>query len=94
MVSLDLERIGGDDMPRYFFHIRDGVYFIPDEEGIVFPDMCLAEVEGYASARDLAVDGSGYRSGTLAPYTVEVADEGGTVLRRINITPIQRFTLH
>jgi len=77
-------------MPRYFFHIRDGWEVIPDEEGMDFPHLNLAEVEGYASANDLAsaalVEGRG-----TAAYAVEIADGVGTVLSRIKIAPVHRF---
>jgi hypothetical protein len=76
-------------MPRYFFHIRDGWEVIPDEEGIEFPDRCLAEVEGYDSARDLAVaaDSEGR---SIAACAVEITDEAGTILRRIRVEPVYR----
>jgi len=76
-------------MPRYFFHVRHGWDAIPDEEGMEFPDLNRAEVEGYASARDLAAaDPCAVHS--LAAYAIEVADEDGTVLSRIKIEPLYR----
>jgi hypothetical protein len=76
-------------MPKYFFHIRDGWDVIPDEEGMEFSNLNLAEVEGYASARDLAAaamdDGH-----NCAAYAVEVADGDGNVMSRIKIEPIYR----
>ncbi len=76
-------------MPRYFFHIRDGWETIPDEEGMEFPTQNLAEVEGFASARDLAAAAQS-NGHNLAAYAVEVADEAGTVLRRIKVESIYR----
>jgi hypothetical protein len=81
--------IGGDQMPRYFFHIRDGWEVIPDEEGMEFPTQNLAAVEGYASARDLAVAAES-EGRSLAAYAVEVVEESGAILRRIRVTPIYR----
>ena len=49
-----------------------------------FPNLDLAEVEGYASARDLAAAAQ-INGHNLAAYAVEVADEGGTVLSRIRL---------
>ncbi len=74
-------------MPRYFFHIRDGWEVIPDEEGMEFPDRCLAEAEGYDSARDLAAAAESGNRG-VAAYAVEVTDEAGSVLRRIKVEPV------
>jgi hypothetical protein len=76
-------------MPRYFFHIRDGWEVVPDEEGIEFSDRCLAEVEGYDSARDLAFAAE-TEGRSLAAYSVEVTNEAGTVIRRIKVEPIYR----
>jgi hypothetical protein len=77
-------------MPKYFFHIRDGWEITPDEEGMDFPNLELAEVEGYASAQDLASAALFEGRGTAA-YAVEVADEVGTVLSRIRVELIHRF---
>ncbi|MEO6023863.1 MAG: hypothetical protein ABIP64_12240 [Burkholderiales bacterium] len=41
-------------MPKYFFHIRNGWDVVPDEEEMDFLSLNFAEVEGYASARDLS----------------------------------------
>ncbi|MBS0280752.1 MAG: hypothetical protein JSR25_06305 [Proteobacteria bacterium] len=43
-------------MPRYFFHIWDGVELIPDEEGMLLPDTNAALVEAKLSARDFAAE--------------------------------------
>jgi hypothetical protein len=76
-------------MPKYFFHIRDGWDTIPDEEGMDFPNLNLAKVEGLASARDLSaaalVEGR-----NLSACAVEVADAAGNVLSRIKVEPIYR----
>jgi hypothetical protein len=76
-------------MARYFFHIRDGWEIIPDEEGMDFPNLDFAEVEGHASARDLATAALDEGRSTAA-YAVEVADETGSVLSRIKVEPIYR----
>ncbi len=76
-------------MPRYFFHIREGWDRILDEEGIEFPAPNLAEVEGHASARDLAAAAlsEGRR---LIPCAIEITDDDGTVLSRIKVEALQR----
>ena len=63
-------------MPKYFFDIRDGWNVLPDEKGIVFPDMCFAELEGHDSPEDLSIaaDAEGR---SVAAYPVEVADDAG-----------------
>jgi hypothetical protein len=76
-------------MPRYLFHIHDGWEVVPDEEGLEFPDQCLAEVEGYDSARDLALAAES-EGRSVAAYAVEIRDEAGLVLRRIKVAPIYR----
>ena len=54
-----------------------------------FPDLNRAEVEGYASARDLAAaDPCAVHS--LAAYAIEIAYEDGTVLSRIKVEPLYR----
>jgi len=81
--------VGGDHMPTYFFHIRHGWDLIPDEEGMEFPDLHRAEVEGYASARDLAA-ANPCATHNIDACSVEIADENGTVLSRIKVEPIHR----
>ena len=76
-------------MPRYFFHIRDGWEVIPDEAGMEFPNLNRAEVEGYASARNLAAAALDEGRSTAA-YAVQVTDENGTVLRRIKVESVYR----
>ncbi len=77
-------------MPRYFFHIRDGWNVIPDEEGMDFANLGLAEVEGRASAHDLAAAAL-FDGHNLAAYAVEVTGEDGIVLSRINVESMRRF---
>jgi hypothetical protein len=77
-------------MPRYFFQIRDGWEVLPDEEGMEFPNLNLAEVEGHASARDLAAAAL-FEGRSTAAYAVEIVDEAGTILSRIKIESGRRF---
>jgi hypothetical protein len=40
-------------MSRYYFHIRDGLRFVPDEEGMECHNLFAVQSEARASARDL-----------------------------------------
>ena len=78
-------------MPRYFFHICEVRGTIPDEEGMEFSTQNLAEAEGFASARDLAAAAQ-FNTHNLGAYAVEVADEAGTVVRRIKVEAPYRLS--
>jgi uncharacterized protein DUF6894 len=41
-------------MTRYYFDIRDGEFFYPDDEGLELTDQTAAEVEAAKSLADLA----------------------------------------
>lgn len=43
-------------MPRFYFDVREGARFIPDEEGIEFPDLDAAEQEAAESAASIGRD--------------------------------------
>ncbi len=60
-------------MERLYFHIRTDGQFIPDEEGMIFPDMAAAVVELHASARDLWTE--------RQAGTVEMTDHNGKILQ-------------
>lgn len=63
-------------MSRYFFHIRDGLIFVPDEEGMECRNMMAMEAEARASARDMV--NAMLRSRTPSiPASIEVEDEQG-----------------
>ena len=72
-----------------YFHFRDGWDLIPDEEGMEFPNLDRAQAKAYASTRDLAAAAM-IEGHNFAAYSVEVADEIGTVLSRVEIEPIDR----
>lgn len=74
-------------MSRYYFHIRAGWDLIPDDEGMEFPDLDRAEMEGHASARDLGLAALRERR-SCAAYALEVSDATGKVLKRIRIDPV------
>jgi hypothetical protein len=62
-------------MSRYFFHIRDGLVFVPDEEGMECRTMAAVLDEARASARDLASEALWSSESPLA--SIEIEDEEG-----------------
>ena len=66
-------------MPRYFFHIDDGVSF-PDPAGIELPGLTAARAEAVkASGTILAdFDGDFWKSGS--PWVMSVTDATGRLL--------------
>ena len=76
-------------MSRFFFHIRHGRVFIPDDEGMELRDICAARAELLASAEDLAL--AEMRAGrAVGSQTIEIEDAAGLLLECM---PIRR-TLH
>lgn len=67
-------------MPRYYFDIREGDEFAPDEEGLVLASLQAAQDEAARSLADMArdtirkVDGAGHQ------MAIGVRDEHGPVL--------------
>jgi uncharacterized protein DUF6894 len=69
-------------MQRYFFHVRDGQGFVPDEEGVVLANMAEARVEAVRSARDILADQ--LREGkALDGQKIEITDAAGQVLETL-----------
>jgi hypothetical protein len=73
--------MGDRVMPRYFFHLRFGQRFVPDEEGVDLPSRSAARDEALAAVRDLANPQFGGNSRRWASWFVEVADEQGGFFR-------------
>ena len=68
-------------MPLYFFYLSFGDRTVPDDEGVELPNRFAAREEALAVIRDLAdpeVAGNPRRG---ASWLLQVADEGGEVLR-------------
>jgi hypothetical protein len=59
-------------MPRYFFHVRDGVRSFDDSEGEILSGVVAAKAKAAQIARELAADEEAYRS-----YRVVVTDATG-----------------
>jgi hypothetical protein len=64
-------------MTRYFFDIQDGDARIPDEEGMIFPNVEAAREEATMSLADLARDR--VRERRACSMAIEVRDEKGPV---------------
>jgi hypothetical protein len=76
-------------MSRYFFHIRDGLDLVPDEEGVECIDLVAALEEALSSAQDIAL--ADLRHGSvLGAVTIEIEDEDGNAI--VNLAP--RHVLH
>jgi hypothetical protein len=70
-------------MSRYFFHIRDGLMYVPDEEGMECRDLLAAYEEALASAGDIALADLRSRAvGTGA--TIEIEDEDGNAIEQVS----------
>ncbi|ANY78444.1 hypothetical protein BB934_09560 [Microvirga ossetica] len=62
-------------MPRFYFDVREGARFIPDEEGLELESLDAAEREAAVSAVDIGR--SQLPHGKVREITVEVNDENG-----------------
>jgi hypothetical protein len=60
-------------MPRFYFDVREGARFVPDEEGLEFPDLDAAEREAAESAASIGRDL--LPKGDAREVTVEVKNE-------------------
>lgn len=60
-------------MPRYFFDIREGARFLPDEDGLELPDLDAAEREAAESAASIGRDL--LPKGDARDVTIEVKNE-------------------
>ena len=68
---------GDPAMPRYFFHVFDGIMLSRDGEGDEFPDVAAAVQEAAHIARELLDDDEGPNK---ADFRMEVADEHGNLM--------------
>jgi len=69
-------------MRRYFFDIREGDEFIPDEEGEELSDLDAVQDEAARALADMAKDGlrARHRNGSPRHLAIEVRDEFGPVM--------------
>ena len=69
-------------MPRFFFHLRDSVEVLLDEEGSVMAPEAVAG-RALTNARDIMAHDARQGRINLA-YALEVADEGGRTVHRLD----------
>ena len=60
-------------MPRFYFDVREGARFIPDEEGLEFDSLDAAEREAATAAAEIGRDR--LPTGDSREITVEVRNE-------------------
>jgi hypothetical protein len=65
-------------MTRYFFDIRDGDEFVPDEEGMELPHVEAAQVEAARSLADIVLNKR--NSQPFALMSIQVRDNDGPVV--------------
>src|SRR5215510_402022 len=68
-------------MPLYFFHLSFGDRTVPDDEGVELPNRSAARAEALAVIRDLSNPEVAGNPRRWASWFLQVADEGGEVLR-------------
>ena len=68
-------------MPLYFFHLSFGDRSVPDDEGVELPNRWAAREEALAVIRDLSNPEVAGNPRRWARWFLQVADEGGEVLR-------------
>jgi hypothetical protein len=68
-----VELDGVPKMPRYFFHVTNGVRSFDDREGEILPGVAAAEAKAAQIARELAADREAYCN-----YRVVVTDDTGS----------------
>src|SRR5262245_65981631 len=68
-------------MPLYFFHLNFGDRTVPDDEGVELPNRAAARAEALEVIRDLADPEVAGNPRRWASWFLQVADEGGEILR-------------
>ena len=70
-------------MPQFYFHVRDESGFTPDPESQDLPDLEAARREAVSTAPEILGEKL-LHGGSLNHRTIEIADEAGQVVDRIN----------
>lgn len=73
-------------MPRYFFHIDDGVS-IPDIEGTELPDLATARAEAVKASGAILEDFDGDFWQSAKPWVMSVTDETGMLQFELRFRP-------
>jgi hypothetical protein len=77
-------------MKRYYFDIRDGGGFAPDEEGLELPDIEAVQQEAALSLADVARDAVRISRRNAHLMQIEVRDDNGPVLQARFVFAIDR----
>jgi hypothetical protein len=62
-------------VPRFYFDVREGARFAPDDDGLEFPDLDAAEREAAQAAASIGHDLDLLPKGDPRKVTVEVCNE-------------------
>jgi hypothetical protein len=74
-------------MGRFFFHLRAGDQWIPDEVGEDLPNFSTAQREALRAARELVADA--IKAGEpVVPDALVIADETGRALDTVPLTSV------
>jgi len=71
-------------VPRFYFDLREGPRFIPDDEGLEFADLDAAEREAAEAAAEIGRDK--LPKGGVRDVTVEVRNEHGQRVLTVTIS--------
>lgn len=71
-------------MARFYFDVRDGSTFIPDDEGIEFPGIAEARTDASRCVSEMIKDAM--PDGTHRDIAIEVRDEDKRPLFKVQIT--------
>ena len=74
----------GAPMPRFFFDVREGPRFVPDEDGLELPDVDAAEHEAAEAAASFERDM--LSKGDVRDVSVEVRNEHGQRVITVTVT--------
>lgn len=77
-------------MPRFYFNVRDGVPVIQDRVGIELPDLAAA-IEHARKEAVLVVSGLRSQPDLLKDLRIQVCDEDGNVLERVDLPDVREF---
>lgn len=77
-------------MPRFYFNVRDGVPVIQDRVGIELPDLAAA-IEHARKEAVLVVSGLRSQPDLLKDLRIQVCDEDGNVLERVDLRDVREF---
>ena len=70
-------------MPLFYFHLRDGAQYVPDETGVDLDGLPEARQEAIKSARDILADQ--LRAGeALDGQLIEITDASGRILDTVS----------